>query len=190
MFEQVHFCLLSRVSAALHTCSFNWRRTGRTSANVSWLICVFGGTPLWIFTARCDWILSMKWKTALLETYLPQDTNQKSTYCSVHADTSAAGSNLQAMFVQVRRFKLISVWSHMVSAITETLLWFYALIQHLVLIIWFHVFGRNSDCGSLCWPKPVSFTDPWQAPGAPSTRNGRRPRTLWTGTLVFPDTLK
>ena len=89
--------------------------------------CVWRNTS-WIFMPCCDWILSMKWNTALLETYLPRDTNQKSTYCSVHADRRALGLNLQATFVQVRRFKLISVKSRMVSAVTETLLWFCILL--------------------------------------------------------------
>lgn len=178
-------------STASQTCSSNWRRTGRNSASVSCLICVFGGKTSWIFMHIAHWILSMKWNTALLETYLPQDTNQKSTYCSLHADTSATGSNLQATFVQVRRFKLISVKSHMVSAIAETLLWSYALILHLTLIIWFHVFGGHSD---ILVPSVDANLSVLQIRGnhlalrAPGTDTGAR--TLQMGMFIFPDTLK
>lgn len=65
----------------------------------------------------------------------------KSTYCSIHADTNATGWNLQAKFVQVWRFKFISVKRNMFSKSWTTLLWSSGLILHLALIIWFHVIG-------------------------------------------------
>lgn len=88
----------------------------------------------WIFMAHCNWMLSMKWNTALLEGCLPWDTNLNLHFA--HCIQSARGLNLQATsiywFVQIGRYEFIWVCTN-VSVVEQKCVSLYFLQCHILV---------------------------------------------------------